>query len=118
MLIKLPHIIPVVDMVVIPLTTVPSSIITALVVVVTTTALATNTATTPLTISIMVVVAVLLVATLLCTHLVSTVHELPIPLMASRGGQARGGIGGHCIRQPGGGLHPNPAQRQLDFFQQ
>ena len=34
------------------------------------------------------------------------------------GGQARGGIGGHCIRQHGGGLHPNPAQRQLDFFQQ
>ena len=29
-----------------------------------------------------------------------------------------GGVGGRCIRQPGGGLHPNPAQRQLGFFQQ
>ena len=34
------------------------------------------------------------------------------------GGQARGGFGGRRIRQPGGGLRPNPAQRQLGFFQQ
>ena len=34
------------------------------------------------------------------------------------GGQARGGVGGRRIRQPGGGLRPNPAQRQLGFFQQ
>ena len=34
------------------------------------------------------------------------------------GGQARGGVGGRRIRQPGGGLRPNPAQRQLGFIQQ
>ena len=34
------------------------------------------------------------------------------------GGQARRGVGGRRIRQPGGGLRPNPAQRQLGFFQQ
>ena len=26
------------------------------------------------------------------------------------GGQAHGGVGGRRICQPGGGLHPNPAQ--------
>ena len=31
------------------------------------------------------------------------------------GGQARGGVGGRRMRQPGGGLCPNPAQQQLDF---
>ena len=34
------------------------------------------------------------------------------------GGQARGGVSGRRIHQPGGGLRPNPAQRQLGFFQQ
>ena len=108
MLDKLPRIIPVVDMVAVPMTTTPSSIVSTLVMVVMRSALATNTTTTPLTVSIVVVVAVLLVAEPQYSPGFHT-PRAPNPAhgFPHGGGQARGGVGGRCIRQPGGGLHPN-----------
>ena len=58
-----------------------------------------------------------------CAPLYSPGFHTPRAPNAARGfrcggGQARGGVSGRRIRQPGGGLRPSPAQRQLGFFQQ